>query len=125
MATSSKEDYIKNHPLMAQPSPEECIIRSGEQVRFTAKGRAHYQAQFGKVGIDISQIKTMEQYNHALDASWPVALAELAQFVADYPSHSIEKACLLALLIGDMPEFERLRGLLERRNLRWGKPDRA
>ena len=50
--TRPKSNYLERYDADSLPDFDECVVESGEQIRFTAKGRLRYGERFGKVGID-------------------------------------------------------------------------
>jgi hypothetical protein len=78
---------IPAHDIFEKLSPEsekafrECFIEDPAtgQIRFTAKGREAYRAQFGRAGIDISRIRTREEFRQACRRSEYVFAHDLRQ----------------------------------------------
>jgi hypothetical protein len=78
---------IPAHDVVEKLSPEsekafrECFIEDPAtgQIRFTAKGREAYRAQFGRAGIDLAHIRTREQFRQACRRSEYVFVVDLRQ----------------------------------------------
>src|ERR1700674_4000925 len=52
MTQPQSTNYLDRYDADSLPDFDECVVESGEQIRFTAKGRLRYGERFGKVGID-------------------------------------------------------------------------
>ena len=78
---------IPAHDVFEKLSPEsekafrECFVEDPAtgQIRLTAKGREAYRSQFGRAGIDISGIRTREQFRQACRRSEHVFAHDLRQ----------------------------------------------
>jgi hypothetical protein len=113
--TQSKT-YLDRYDADSLPDYDECVIESGEQIRFTAKGRLRFGGRFGKSGIDILTIKTKVQFKQALEQSFHVEMAAFVDHLGNSGGNVLEKALLAAIALGDTDEAERLSKVLERRN---------
>jgi hypothetical protein len=116
MSTSKPTNYLKPYDETSLPDLDDCIIESGDQVRFTSKGQQRYGVRFGKAGIDIGAIKTLSQLKYALRASFHIEMEEFVDRLKDNPGDPLEKACLAAVALGDTDELERLKKIIEHRN---------
>jgi hypothetical protein len=113
---SKSTSYLDRYDADSLPDYEECVVESGEQIRFTAKGRLRYSERFGKAGVDIRTIKTRSQFKQALEQSFHVEMEAFVEHLDSSEGNALEKALLAAIALGDSDEADRLSKLLERRN---------
>jgi hypothetical protein len=79
--TNSSEDLLAKLSPESEKDFRECFIEDPAtgRIRFTAKGRAGYRSQFGRAGIDISRIRTREEFRQACRRSEYVFAHDLRQ----------------------------------------------
>lgn len=88
------------------------------QIRFTDAGIARYRERFGRAGIDIRRIGTLDELQHALEESFPIEWDAAISIVSTGEGDSIERRLLVATATGNVAEVEKLKGLLgERKHL--------
>jgi len=116
MTQPQSTNYLDRYDADSLPDFDECVVESGEQIRFTAKGRLRYGARFGKVGIDIRTLKTRSQFQQALEKSFQVEMESFVDRLGNGAGNILEKALLAAIASGNADEMDRLSMLLERRN---------
>ena len=56
------------------------------RIRFTRKGVEKYGARFGRVGFDVKAIRTMAEFEQAVDAMMARELQQLAAEIGDEPA---------------------------------------
>ena len=116
MPQSKTTTYLDRYDAESLPEPGDCVIESGEQLRFTAKGVLRYRERFGKAGIDIRTIKTRSQFKQALEHSFRLEMEAFVEHLGSNGGDALEKGLLAAIALGDSDEAERLSALIDRRN---------
>lgn len=94
---------------------EDFVVDAAGTLRYTKAGRERYRARFGKAGLDIRAIHTIEQHGEALRASFNFLLADLHSETARKPRTTGREA-LLALLRGERDLGKRLLDRVKRRS---------
>ncbi len=82
---------------------------------FTELGISEYRSYFGKAGIDIRNIKTLEDYYRARNAASPFFEEFLTSRIRKSPK-TLENRLLIAIAEGNDEEAKRLERLLDARN---------
>lgn len=98
-------NYLANFDAQTLPTLADCILVSGESVRFTSVGRRRYAERFARAGIDINKVRTMTQLQTALESSAGEELVAFAQHGKAKHRAGIERDWLIAAAAGT--EFER------------------
>lgn len=93
-------NYLANFDAKTLPALAECILVSGESVRFTAMGRRRYAERFARAGIDISKVRTMSQLQAALEASAGEELVAFARYATAKHRAGIERDWLITAAVG-------------------------
>lgn len=89
-------------------------------LRMTDSGMEKYRTRFSRAGVDITTIRSVEDFNSALGASFRVILRDEARRISESYPPSLDRNLLLAVLEDRADEAERLQALAERRNRTWG-----
>ncbi len=103
--------------VMHMTEPQDDLFQIGpEGVRFTPAGLARYTQRFAAAGYDISEIRTLDQLEEALTASWPFEQTRLSDWVAERTSGDpLERSLLLAVTQGEQQKADALMALLKAR----------
>lgn len=109
-------NYLARFHAENLPRLDECILVSGEAVRFTSLGLKRYAERFARAGIDIRTIRTVGAMKEALQSSASEELAAFAQFVEAKHKPGLERDWLVAAAVGTEAELAGLSSKLERRN---------
>ena len=91
---------------------EDFTVDNDGQLTFTEKGIAEYRSYFGKAGIDIRNIKSMEDYYKARRAASPFFEDRLMARL-NKGEQTLEMRILKAIAQGDDKEYHRLERLLQ------------
>ena len=86
-------------------------IDSEGLLTFTEQGIAEYRSYFGKAGIDIRTIKTLEDFQRARQAASPFFEDRLVAKVKT-GDKTLERRVLIAIAEGNQAEINRLERLL-------------
>ena len=86
-------------------------IDSEGQLTFTEQGIAEYRSYFGKAGIDIRTIKSLEDFQRARQAASPFFEDRLVAKVKT-GDKTLERRVLIAIAEGNQAEIKRLERLL-------------
>lgn len=89
------------------------------RLTLTALGISEYRSHFGKAGIDIREIKTLDGYYRARNAASPYFEEFLVSKFKD-KEKTLERRLLIAVAEGDDDEAMRLGRLLDARNKGFG-----
>ncbi len=94
-----------NIEIMTQANSQQAtrqglLVAPDETIRFTKNDRPKYARHFAKAGIDINQVKTLEQFDLAWDKARPYFFEFLAS-LTDHRPPSIERDLLIATVKGD------------------------
>ena len=81
---------------------------------FTEQGIAEYRSYFGKAGIDIRTIKSLEDFQRARQAASPFFEDRLVAKVKT-GDKTLERRVLIAIAEGNQAEIQRLERLLDAR----------
>ena len=109
-------NYLAQFDSDTLPRLDECLLVSGEAVRFTALGRKRYAERFARAGIDIRTIRTVGAMKEALRGSAAEELAAFARYVEAKHKPGLERDWLVAAAIGTEAELAGQSSKLERRN---------
>lgn len=82
---------------------------------FTELGISEYRSYFGKAGIDIRNVKTLQDYYKARNAASPYFEEFLTSRLKKGP-RTLESRLLIAIAEGNDEEAKRLERLLDARN---------
>lgn len=110
------KNYLDKFNAQTLPKLAQCLVVSGESLRFTAAGRERYAERFARAGIDISRIRTLTQLRNALKDSAESELTAFADYVRAKHRPALERDWLVAAAIGSESEITALAGKLARRN---------
>lgn len=86
-------------------------VDSEGQLTFTEQGIAEYRSYFGKAGIDIRTIKTLEDFQRARQAASPFFEDRLVAKVKT-GDKTLERRVLIAIAEGNQAEIKHLERLL-------------
>jgi len=89
-------------------------VNSEGQLTFTEQGIAEYRSYFGKAGVDIRNIKSLEDFRRARRAASPFFEDHLAAKVKK-GEKTLERRLLIAIAEGNEEETQRLERLLDAR----------
>jgi hypothetical protein len=109
-------NYLDKFNAQTLPKLAQCIVVSGESLRFTAVGRQRYAERFARAGIDISTIRTLARLRNALEDSADTELKAFADYVKAKHPPGDERDWLIAVAIGSEGEIAALAGRIARRN---------
>ena len=85
-------------------------------LRLTSSGIEKYRSRFARAGIDVNQIKTVDQFNRAIEKSLrEVLMHDWAKELRKKLPPSIDRNWVVAILEGDWDESDRLEKLVLRR----------
>ncbi len=102
--------------LDESPHHEKLFELGPNGVHFTAAGIARYTERFACAGYLISEIRTIDDLEEALAASWPFEQTRLCDMVADRTAGDpLERAALLAVAQGETQKADALMALLRAR----------
>jgi hypothetical protein len=87
-------------------------VNSEGQLTFTEQGIAEYRRYFGKAGIDIRTIKTLEAFQQARQAVSPFFEDRLLAKVKA-GDKTLERRLLIAIAEGNQAEIKRLERLID------------
>ena len=90
-------------------------VNSEGELTFTEQGIAEYRSYFGKAGVDIRNIKSLEDFRRARRAASPFFEDHLAAKVKN-GEKTLERRLLIAIAEGNEAEIERLERLVDARN---------
>ena len=81
--TSPTEDVLAKLSPESTKDFRECFVEDPAtgKIRFTAKGLAAYRSQFGRAGIDITGIRSRDEFRQACIRSEYVFVDDLRQMV--------------------------------------------
>jgi hypothetical protein len=82
------------------------------QLTFTEQGIAEYRGYFGKAGIDIRTIRTLDDFQRARQAASPFFEDRLLAKVKT-GEKTLERRLLIAIAEGNQAEIKRLERLIE------------
>lgn len=85
------------------------------QLTFTEQGIAEYRSYFGKAGVDIRNIKSLEDFGRARRAASPFFEDRLVAKVKK-GEKTLERRLLIAVAEGNEAEIKRLERLVDARN---------
>ena len=88
-------------------------------LRLTSSGLEKYRSRFARAGIDVNQIKTADQFNHAMEKSFCDIMHDWAKDVRKKLPPSLDRNWLIAILQGDREESARLEKVVLRRESRF------
>ena len=92
-----------------------CVKETGA-LRLTSSGIEKYRSRFARAGIDVNQIKTVDQFNRAIEKSLrEVLMHDWAKELRKKLPPSIDRNWVVAILEGDWDESDRLEKLVLRR----------
>lgn len=102
---------------MRRTAPRDDFFEMGpEGVRFTPAGLARYTQRFAAAGYDISEIRTLDELEEALTASWPFEQTRLSDWAAERTSGDpLERSLLVAVSQGEEDKADALMALLKAR----------
>jgi hypothetical protein len=109
--------------MMDVTEPHDDYFEMGpEGVRFTPAGLARYTQRFAAAGYDISEIRTLDELEEALTASWPFEQTRLSDWIAERtPGDPLERRLLLAVTQGEQQKADALLALLKARRAASGR----
>lgn len=110
------KNYIGNFSAETLPSLAQCLVVSGDSLRFTSTGRRRFAERFALVGIDISKIRTFADLSDALQESAAEEFKAFASYVTARHRPGLERDWLVAAAIGSEGEMAELSDKLARRN---------
>jgi len=90
-------------------------VNSAEELTFTEQGIAEYRSYFGKAGIDIRNIKSLEDFRRARRPASPFFENHLVAKVKK-GEKTLERRLLIAIAEGNEEESKRLERLVDARN---------
>ena len=90
-------------------------VDSKGELTFTEQGIAEYRSYFGKAGVDIRNIKSLEDFRRARRAASPFFEDRLVAKVKK-GEKTLERRLLIAIAEGNTEETLRLERLLDARN---------
>ena len=90
-------------------------VNSAGELTFTEQGIAEYRSYFGKAGVDIRNIKSLEDFRRARRVASPFFEDHLAAKVKK-GEKTLERRLLIAIAEGNEEEIKRLERLLDARN---------
>lgn len=89
-------------------------VNSEGQLNFTEQGIAEYRSYFGKAGVDIRNIKSLEDFQRARRAASDFFDNRLVEKVKK-GEKTLERRLLIAIAEGNEEETQRLERLLDAR----------
>ena len=92
-------------------------IDENDNVNFTEFGIETYRPYFGRVGIDIRDVKTYEDYIHAKRAIRHIELDDELSAHTPANSNSLESQLVKAIVAGDLSEETRIADALSRKKV--------
>jgi hypothetical protein len=97
-------------------APEVFFRVLGDEFRLTEAGKARYGERFGRVGINVEQVRSLDAFEQALRSSYRAEEAALngAMMKKRY-SDKLEARLLRAIATGNEAEMQRATELLRRR----------
>lgn len=103
--------------VLGEPAPPlaESLVIRGTRVRFTRVGRDYYGPRFARVGINLLQVRTLEQFREGAALSLAFTLEQAAGWMSRHRPHTDEYRLLMAILQGDQVSREKLERRLARR----------
>ncbi len=101
-----KAEVLKNNAYFS--------LNSEGQLTFTEQGIAEYRSYFGKAGIDIRDIKSLEDFRRARRAASPFFEDRLVAKVSK-GEKTLERRLLIAIAEGNNEASNRLERLLDAR----------
>jgi hypothetical protein len=90
-------------------------VNSEGELTFTEQGIAEYRSYFGKAGVDIRNIKSLEDFRRARRVASPFFEDHLAAKVKK-GEKTLERRLLIAIAEGNEEESNRLERLVDARN---------
>ena len=90
-------------------------VNNEGQLTFTEQGIAEYRSYFGKAGVDIRNIKSLEDFRRARRVASPFFEDHLAAKVKK-GEKTLERRLLIAIAEGNEEESNRLERLVDARN---------
>ena len=90
-------------------------VNSEGELTFTEQGIAEYRSYFGKAGVDIQNIKSLEDFRRARRAASPFFEDHLVAKVKK-GEKTLERRLLIAIAEGNEEESKRLERLVDARN---------
>ena len=115
MSDSRKANYLDQFDEETLPSIEQCIVFDGDRLHFTKVGIARFRERFARAGIDIRNVRNVEQLDAACRASFGEEMQAFAEMVMSRRGPRTERALVAAIALGDKAEMQRLSDVLERR----------
>lgn len=100
----NKADILKNNAYFS--------VDSEGELTFTEQGIAEYRSYFGKAGIDIRSIKTIEDFRLARRNASPFFDNHLTEKIKK-GEQSLERRLLIAIAEGNEEESNRLERILD------------
>jgi hypothetical protein len=94
---------------------EDFTVDEHDNLTFTEQGKTEFRSHFGKAGIDIRSIKTLDDFYRARQAAAPFFQDRLTA-VAKEGEKTLERRLLIAVAAGDDTEADRLERLLDAKN---------
>jgi len=94
-------------------SNEHYIVESDGSVTFTAVGIQHYQTYYEKLGFSVESITTISRLAIANRLIRSLISEEMVESVSRLP-RNLESQWLMALIHGNVKEFDRLSNTLQR-----------
>lgn len=114
MSDSRKANYLDQFDEETLPSIEQCIVFDGDRLHFTKVGVARFRERFARAGIDIRNVRNVEQLDAACRASFGEEMQAFAEMVMSRKGPRIERELLAAIALGDEAETRRLSDVLNR-----------
>lgn len=108
-------NYLADFDARTLPGLSQCVLLSGESVRFTSLGIRRYAQRFARAGIDINKLRTAAQLQAALEASAEHELAAFADYVEAKHGAGLERDWLVTAAVGTESDLARLSGKLRAR----------
>ena len=109
-------NYLAQFDSENLPSLSDCVLVSGESLRFTSLGKKRYAERFARAGVDINKVRTVEAMKEGLRNSAAEELEAFAQYVESKHEPGLERDWLVAAAIGSEDEMAELSDKLARRN---------
>ena len=109
-------NYLAKFDSETLPRLSDCVLVSGESLRFTSLGKKRYAERFARAGVDINKVRKVEAMKEALRNSASEELEAFAQYVEAKHKPGLERDWLVAAAIGTEAELAGQSSKLERRN---------
>ena len=97
-------DVLKNNAYF--------YVNSEGQLTFTEQGIAEYRSYFGKAGIDIRNIKSLDDFRRARQAASPFFEDRLVAKIKN-GEKTLERRILIAIAEGNEEEINRLERIID------------